>query len=270
MNIKSILLIASIICFFSLIQNVLGFGMDEVFYEDIGENLHRNAYDFIFRDILKFQTDYIDLGSTLSGNEINDFSDSFGGSAFNGPSGNIDSWLYRMFFGNNLQILNGSLQHDFVFGLLIPTVFLLLFISFMTNSIFKTGPKLTKLVYISAFIATIVGGFYPLIAGIAFSFFGKLLGGFFIFLWIKNVYASLMAPYWSAMETRENVGLKKASKWNAWLDVLFGDTSIFGGPAKVAKDYAVANKEYQDSRKKGAEAEKSRHVIMVGEDEASD
>ncbi|OYT35274.1 MAG: hypothetical protein B6U87_00490 [Candidatus Aenigmarchaeota archaeon ex4484_52] len=250
MNIKSILLIASIICFFSLIQNVLGFGMDEVFYEDIGENLHRNAYDFIFRDILKFQTDYIDLGSTLSGNEINDFSDSFGGSAFNGPSGNIDSWLYRMFFGNNLQILNGSLQHDFVFGLLIPTVFLLLFISFMTNSIFKTGPKLTKLVYISAFIATIVGGFYPLIAGIAFSFFGKLLGGFFIFLWIK--------------------GLKKASKWNAWLDVLFGDTSIFGGPAKVAKDYAVANKEYQDSRKKGAEAEKSRHVIMVGEDEASD
>ena len=222
---------------------------DGFFREGVNEDLGNNAYNFIFRDILKFDTNNVNLGGTLTGNEINDFSSSFGGNAISGPSGGIDSWLYYTFFSNDNPVLTGALQYDFVFGLLVPTVFMLLFISFMTNDIFKVGPQLKTLTYITTFIAAIVGGFYPIIAGIAFSFFGKLTGGFFIFLWIKNVYARLMAPYWSAMETREKVGLKKAQKWNTWMSVLFGKESALGGPAETAKDYAIA-KSYYNRKKK--------------------
>ncbi|RLG14635.1 MAG: hypothetical protein DRN66_01445 [Candidatus Nanohalarchaeota archaeon] len=239
----------------------MGFG--EVFREDIGEEIGQNAYNFIFRDILRFNTDNVNLGGTLSGNQINDFSSSFGGNAFGGSSGNIDSWLYHMFFANNVPVLTGSLQHDFVFGLFVPTVFMLLFISFMTTDIFKAGPKLTKLTYLTCFIAAIVGGVYPIIAGIAFSFFGKLVGGFFIFLWIKNIYARIMAPYWTTMKTREEVGLTKAQKWNQWLSVLFGNTSILGGPAETVKDYAIAKDQLHNSQLKGEEVKKKKGTIVV-------
>ena len=239
-------------------------GFEEVFREDISEELGYNAYNFIFRDILKFNTDNVNLGGVLSGNQINDFTGSFGGNIFSGSSGNTDSWLYNLFFTNNVPILNGSLQHDFVFGLFIPTVFMLLFISFMTTDIFKAGPKLTKLTYLTCFIAAIVGGFYPLIAGIAFSFFGKVVGGFFIFLWIKNIYARLMEPYWNAMKTREEVGLTKANKWNTWMSVLFGKTSLFGGPAETAKDAAIAMESIDSSKGKIKErSEKKRKGVYV-------
>ena len=128
---------------------------DGFFREGIGEDLGNNAYNFIFRDILKFDTNSVNLGGTLTGNQINDFSSSFGGNLVHGSSGGLDSWLYYTFFSNDTPVLTGSLQYDFVFGLLVPTVFMLLFISFMTTDIFKLGPKLKNLTYITIFIAAI-------------------------------------------------------------------------------------------------------------------
>ena len=243
----------------------------ELFRDGLGEDFKYNTYNFIFRDILRFDTNNVDLGGTLSGGQINDFTGSFGGNAIHGTTGNMDSWLYGLFFRNDVPILTGSLQHDFVFGLFVPTVFMLLFISFMTTDIFKTGPKLTKLTYMTCFVAAIVGGFYPIIAGIAFSFFGKLVGGFFIFLWIKNIYARVMSPYWSAMKTREEVGLTKANKWNTWMSVLYGKESLLGGPAETLKDVAIAAEVIDASRDKiderGEKKKKSRGIYVYDTNE---
>ncbi len=74
-------------------------------------------------------------------------------------------------------ILNGELQHDFVFGLFVPSLILVMFLYFSLGPLFgQEHAGIRKLVMLAGFMVALTLGWYPIIAGLGNLLFVLVMG----------------------------------------------------------------------------------------------